>query len=138
MLNEEEKKAIEQLKSWREYIIKNKEKVNKANDLEFYLRILLNFITKLQKENERYKKLYQKALDNTISADRENIQLKKQIDLQIEFIYKMWCDYPGSVFKKLKNEGFDDSNCGLCEYSDRNCKICIKQHFEKLAKEKGE
>lgn len=52
MLSEDEQEAIEQLKSWREYIIKHKEKVNKANDIEFYLRIVLNLITKLQKENE--------------------------------------------------------------------------------------
>lgn len=52
MLSEDEQEAIEQLKSWREYIIKHKEKVNKANDLEFYIRTVLNLITKLQKENE--------------------------------------------------------------------------------------
>lgn len=34
--------------------------------------------TKLQKENEKYKYLYQKALDNTIKSDRENIELKKE------------------------------------------------------------
>lgn len=55
MLNKEEKEAIDQIKSWRKYIIKNKEKVNKANELEFYLRIILNLITKLQKENEELK-----------------------------------------------------------------------------------
>ena len=56
MLSEEEKESIEQLKSWRKYIIKNKEKVNKANNLEFYLRTVLNLITKLQKEIENLKK----------------------------------------------------------------------------------
>lgn len=40
-MNEGEKEAIEQLKSWRDYIIKHKEKVNKANDLEFYIRTVL-------------------------------------------------------------------------------------------------
>lgn len=35
-------------------------------------------------EIEKYKYLHQKALDNTIKADRENIQLKKQIDLMAE------------------------------------------------------
>lgn len=52
MLSREEKESIQQLKSWREYIIKHKEEVNKANDLEFYLRTVLNLITKLQKEND--------------------------------------------------------------------------------------
>lgn len=44
--SEEEKEAIEQLRSWRDYIIKNKDKVNKANDIEFYLRTALNLIQK--------------------------------------------------------------------------------------------
>ena len=35
-------------------------------------------------EIEKYKYLYQKALDNTIEADRSNMQLKKQIDLMAE------------------------------------------------------
>ena len=48
-MNKEEKEAIEQLKSWRDYIIKNKDKVNKANDIEFYLRTVLNLIQKQEK-----------------------------------------------------------------------------------------
>lgn len=58
-----EKESIEQLKSWREYIIKHKESVNKANDIEFYLRTALNLIqkqdTEINKLNnviEEYKK----------------------------------------------------------------------------------
>lgn len=46
----------------------------------------LNLITKLKKENEKYKYLYQKALDNTVKSDKENIDLKKQIDLMAEEI----------------------------------------------------
>lgn len=53
-MNKEEKEAIEQLRSWRDYIIKNKDKVNKANDIEFYLRTVLNLI---QKQEEEIKKL---------------------------------------------------------------------------------
>lgn len=68
MLSEEEKESIQQFKSWKEYIINHKEEVNKANDLEFYLRTVLNLITKLQKEN---------------------IQLKEQIDLMVEYISKI-------------------------------------------------
>lgn len=81
MLSEEEKKAIErleeQLNFWKKQNIKN-------SDCE----IILSFITKLQKENEKYKYLYQKALDNTVSSDKENIQLKKQIDLMGEVIFE--------------------------------------------------
>ena len=35
------------------------------------------YFKKLQEEKEKYKYLYQKALDNTIISDRENIRLKK-------------------------------------------------------------
>lgn len=80
-MSEEEKKAIErleeQLNFWKKQNIKN-------SDCE----IILSFITKLQKENEKYKYLYQKALDNTVSSDKENIQLKKQIDLMGEVIFE--------------------------------------------------
>lgn len=59
-MSEEEKEAIEQLKSWRKYIIEHKDRVNKANDIEFYLRTALNLIEKqnnrleqLEKENKK-------------------------------------------------------------------------------------
>ena len=50
---------------------------------EIYERIKQN-----SAEIEKYKYLYQKALDNTIKADRENIQLKKQINLMAEELVK--------------------------------------------------
>lgn len=56
-MTEEEKEAIEQLKSWREFIINNKNKVNKANDIEFYLRTALNLIQKQQKTTEKKDKI---------------------------------------------------------------------------------
>ena len=79
MLSEGEKEAIEQFKSWREYIIKHKEKVNKASDIEFYIRIILNLITKLQKENAELQK-------QCISKDkiRELIN-ERQFELQQEY-----------------------------------------------------
>lgn len=57
MLSEDEKEAIEQFKGWREYIIKHRKETNQANDLEFYIRTILNLITKLQKENEEKDKI---------------------------------------------------------------------------------
>ena len=118
MLSEEQ--AIENLKKIREDTIKANKCGLSNNDfkeeIEIY-DIVLNTMTKLQKENkdiksrkehqerrfkkykeniekqheeiyenlvsekEKYVYLYQKALNNTIKSDRENIQLKKQIDL---------------------------------------------------------
>ena len=57
-------------------------------------------------EIEKYKYLYQKALDNTIKADRKNIQLKKQIDLMAETIRKLaisLASYEGSYNKETIN-----------------------------------
>ena len=73
----------------------------------------------LVSEKEKYVYLYQKALNNTIKSDRENIQLKKQIDLMAEVMFK-------SNKAQL-----------LIEYGIENKEQIIKE-FEKLVKEKGE
>ena len=54
-MTEEEIEAIEQFKSWRDYI-KHIETTENATDLEFYIRTILNLITKLQKRNEELQK----------------------------------------------------------------------------------
>ena len=72
------------------------------------------YFKKLQKENEKYKYLYQKALDNTIISDRENIRLKKQINLMAKYIVKT------NKSKKLCHEKY------IC---DQNCESCIIQYF---------
>lgn len=73
----------------------------------------------LVSEKEKYKYLYQKALDNTVKSDKKNIQLKKQIDLMAEVMFK-------SNKAQL-----------LIEYGIENKEQIIKE-FEKLVKEKGE
>lgn len=122
-MNEEEKKAIEDIEKTIAFYNKKTEKTISVTIDNFdvdILNIVLNLITKLQKENEdiksrkeyqkirfkrykenidkqheeiyenlvfeneKYKYLYQKALDNTVKADKENMQLKKQIDLMAE------------------------------------------------------
>ena len=133
MLSEEEKKAIEFIKFYQQHCLK-KEKENMkqyetVNDEEFVsknLDTVLNLITKLQKEIQDYKYLYEQALDNTMKADKENIQLKKQINLMAEYIATL--DIEEDICKNIKNDNCDKMNFGECEY-------CIKQYFEKLAKE---
>lgn len=64
-MSEEEQETIEQLKSWREYIINHRDSVNKANDIEFYLGNALNLIEKQKKKIEgleRDKEILLKAL----------------------------------------------------------------------------
>ena len=127
MLSEEEKKAIELLEciknnSWTTKYIMSSDSKNAD--------ILLHLITKLQKENEKYKYLYQKALDNTVSSDRENIQLKEQIDLMAEYISKI--DIEEDICIKNK------TNPDWCNEDYTNCKDCIKQYFKELAERKNE
>lgn len=105
MLSAEEKEAIEQLRSWKEYIIKHKEDVNKANDIEFYLRTAINLIEKQSKEIE-YQKLkrenqrleleanieeYVKALTEWVNGERVSIHCvhKDKIKAKIEEIDKI-------------------------------------------------
>lgn len=103
-MNEEEKKAIErleeQLNFWKKQNIKN-------SDCE----IILNLITKLQKENE---------------------EKDKQIDLMADLIYEISKVFPGTVFYALTSNGFDLSKCdGRCQEKLETCKDCIKQYFER-------
>ena len=83
-MNEEEKKAIEQLRSWRKYIIEHRESVNKANDIEFYLRTALNLIEKQQKELNTLKEIEQ-------LHQEENGKLRAELE-QEKGISEYWQD----------------------------------------------
>ena len=65
--------------------------------------------------------LYHKALTDLVKADRENIQLKKQIDLMAEEINET-------------DRGYTDY-CEMKIQCDRNCKDCIRQYFERKSEE---
>lgn len=74
-------------------------------------------------EIEKYKYLYQKALDNTIKADRENIQLKKQTDLMAETIRALaisLASYEGSYNKETIN--FTGNIKDIKQYFERKVK----------------
>ena len=94
-MSDEEKEAIEQLKSWRDYIIKNKDKVNKANDIEFYLRTVLNLIQKQEKEIEDNKKYIVQLTDE---------QYRKLVDIIRGEISKEWRDKIKAKIEELENE----------------------------------
>lgn len=51
-LSEEEKEAVEILESWKNYNIKNKNKLLKADEIIEVQETILTLISKLQKENE--------------------------------------------------------------------------------------
>ena len=79
----------------------------------------LNMLKEKDKEIEKYKYLYQKALDNTVKADKENMQLKKQIDLMAEYIDGDDTSLANYLFRKN----------GKCD------KECIKQYFERKSEQ---
>ena len=83
-MNEEEKKAIETLKSWKDYNIRNKNKLLEADEIIKIQEIILNLIEKLQKENEELKEI-----NNELEAEKnetirrynfETIPIKKVKD----------------------------------------------------------
>lgn len=109
-MTNEEKKAVKSFKQ------ENENDLSRFEDFNDYTQTLIkrnntisNLIKKQQAEIEKYKYLYQKALDNTIKSDRENIRKDKIIDEMAE---------------QLK--------------TPINSKKDVIEYFENLAKESGE
>lgn len=78
-------------------------------------------------DEEKYKYLYQKALDDLIKSDKENNLLKKQVNLMSKYISNL--DIDEDICKKVENN-CDDFN------KENKCIDCIKQYFESKSKEK--
>ena len=112
-MNEEEKKAIETLKSWKDYNIRNKNKLLRADEIIKIQETILNLIEKLQKENEEYSK--QLDLDY---VDKNYIP-KQKIKAKIEELNKTI------------------NKCGII-YSLKQCARCQKDVLEKLLIEESE
>ena len=140
MLSEDEKEAIEQFKGWREYIIKHRKETNQANDLEFYIRTILNLITRFKKENEYWKNRIEKGKKDVIGLKlyemgivcedlQEELKEKdKQIDLMAEHI--------------VSSAIVDDTVCAIkcdCESdiledcSHEKMLNCTKEYFKRKA-----
>lgn len=126
--------------------IKHSKKSNE--DLEMLAKGYDIEIQKLQKENEekdqeitKYKNMYKSEHDihNTrneqldrkergiIKVKQQLIEKDKQIDLMAEYISKH--DTNEDICEEQAPLGCDDID------RDVDCKLCIKQYFEKLAKE---
>ena len=121
-MTEEEKKLLKIFKAQVEKEETEYFSVNAYTQLLYDShKTVLNLITKLEKENEELTTALSKQSKDIGNYLVELQQKDKQIDLMAEY----W-------------------HCGLaiCEncanYDEYKCKICIKQYFEKLAKEKGE
>ena len=122
-MTKEQEEAIEYLE---ESILIYKNTIPKISEA---IETLLSMLKEKDKEIEKYKYLYQKALDNTIEADRENIQLKKQIDLMAEFMLGGLEDFAFNAICKKSKCVYElkDNRPTKC----RQCKDCITQYFER-------
>ena len=135
MLSEEEKKAIEIFTDLINYLEKWNKNLTVVPDDKKYYEILLNLITKLQKENEEKDKTIEKYIKIYKEYDcyrwvKELEKKDKQIDLMAGYIANI--DTDEDICKEQADNNCDDIN------READCKDCIKQYFEKLAKEKGE
>jgi hypothetical protein len=119
-LTKEEKKAIDEL--WRFDCCYNEQ-----------IKAILNLIEKQQAELEKYKYLYQKALDNTIKADKENIQKDKIIERIYDFIWENDCCRYFSKKHTMCNQVLNFDSClGNCK------RHCINKYFEKKVREEND
>ena len=91
-------------------------------------KTLLNLITKLRQENEELTTALSKQSKDIGNYLVELQQKDKQIDLMAEFINKQ--DIDEDICKNNMSDLCDEFGTGI------NCIKCIKQYFEKLAKEK--
>ena len=90
---------------------------------------LILFIKELQDMLKEKDELYHKALGDLAKADRENIQLKKQVDLMVKAMDKI---QDPQVCKYCDNK--INLNHGYC-VDARKCKEGIKQYFERKSEE---
>lgn len=83
-MNEEEKKAIETLKGWKDYNIRNKNILLRADEIINIQETILNLIEKLQKENEELKekenKIY-KEVQESLAFEKFLIVKERKPDL---------------------------------------------------------
>lgn len=108
-------------------------------ELSQVMKIVLNLIQKQDKEIKHWKKGFERELEdnrkNTCELLKQDLIIRgkdKQIDLSAEFIKNNMSE------KKIINEICIKGKCNNEECHEDDLKECIKLHFEKLAKEKGE
>ena len=111
-MTKEQEESIEILEGMVKSYIEADECGLSNNDFKEEIKVydtVLNLITKLQKENK---------------------EKDKQLDLIIEEFYKKM---------KISTNCYIQRKRGTEQcLNHKNCKECLKQYFEKLAKEKGE
>lgn len=104
----------------------------RVNILRVATRQILNFIEEYK--NKGYLDVVRekvKANEKVTKLQKENEEKDKQIDLMAKYIAKLDI-YEGICIK------VEDSCHDYAGQNGKTCDNCIKQFFEKLAKEKGE
>lgn len=128
----EQEKAIKVLEQYKrecieEYKVELDDKDNIDQPRVFYLHqqiesvyIVLNMLKEKDAEIEKYKQLYNKALDDAVITAHDNMKKDKMIDLMAEKI--------GDISS--------NSYCNSTkECTEQECKNCIKQYFERKVKD---
>lgn len=111
---------------------------NRVKQFETVLNMLKEKDKQINSKNGAINALQYALKERTEERDRKDNIVTKQnkiIDLIINFIYEIWCKYPGSISHELRLNGFNDDECGTCENTNRNCIECLKQYFENKVKE---
>lgn len=106
--------------------------VGRINILRVATRQILNFIEEYK--NKGYLDVVRekvKANEKVTKLQKENEEKDNQIDLMAKYIAKLDI-YEGICIK------VEDSCHDYAGQNGKTCDNCIKQFFEKLAKEKGE
>ena len=109
-----EQEVIKRLNFHKEYVRLYSSRVVMISETD--LETVLNML----KEKD---KLYHKALGDLVKADRENIQLKKQIDLMAERI-EWLCKRNGILLDREYNENFTQED--IKQYFERKVKKCTE------------
>lgn len=104
-----EGKLIENLKTEKKKWVNKIYGVGETR-IDLMIEDVIRVIQKLQEENKKYKYLYQKALDDTIQSDRENMRKDNIIDKISQ-----------NPFNELRVDGI------------RFCGTDIKQYFKKVS-----
>ncbi len=110
---------------------KNTELAEKNAEIEKYKKLLADNLARNLNDSIKAKEKADTDLDDLDKGWKVELEKKdKMIDLMAEYISDL--DIDEDICKKQSDNNCDDIN------REVECKECIKQYFEKQAKEKGE
>ena len=130
-----EQEVIKRLNFHKEYArLSSNRVVISETDLETVLNILKQNSAELAEKSaeiEKYKSLYNKALEDLVKAEKKNMQKDKQRDLMLKYINYL-SDELVQATGRNELEFCNGNRC--CKDSDYSCEQCIKQYFERKVK----